>query len=159
MELGYESAVCTSYQDGARGASLLAEKLMMLCEEAIDYRPLYSLEDSIISKIEKVCKEIYHAKEVVIDNNIKEKLNYLETLGFGNLPVCIAKTQYSFSDNPKLLGNPKDFSMHVTDVRLASGAGFIVILMGNIMTMPGLGKISAYLGMDIDKDSNITGLY
>ena len=114
---------------------------------------------SILDKIDKVCKEIYHAKNIVVNDNIKQKIMKIEELGFSNLPVCIAKTQYSFSDDPKLLGSPKDFDMTITDIRLASGAGFVIVLMGNIMTMPGLGKESAYLNMDIDNNGNIDGIY
>ena len=114
---------------------------------------------SIIDKINGVAKEIYRANNVIINNELKEKIKVIEENGFGNLPICIAKTQYSFSDNPKLLGAPENFNMTVTDIRLCSGAGFIVVLMGNIMTMPGLAKKSAYLNMDIDNNGNIEGLF
>ena len=114
---------------------------------------------SLIEKINKVCTEIYRASNVVISDQAKEKLALYEQNGFGNLPVCIAKTQYSLTDNQKILGAPRNFTMTVTDVRLSSGAGFVVCLMGNIMTMPGLSKEPAYLKMKISKSGKISGLY
>jgi len=96
---------------------------------------------------------------ILIPKKIKEKINVIEKNGFVNLPICVAKTQYSFSDNPKILGSPTNFDMKINDVRLSSGAGFIVVLMGNIMTLPGLAKNSAYLNMNIDGNNNISGLF
>ena len=110
-------------------------------------------------KINIIAKEIYRADNIIIDNEVREYIEEIEKQGFGNLPICIAKTQYSFTDNPKLLGAPSNFDMTVTDVKLCSGAGFIVVLMGSIMTMPGLAKNSAYLNMDIDTKGNIKGLF
>ena len=156
---GYTIEVCTSFKDGGKGATKLASKISEICDNDIDFKPLYSFDNKIINKITKVCKEIYRANDVIMPDVVKEKIKLYEENGFGNLPICIAKTQYSFSDNPKLLGAPQDFSMEVTDVRLSSGAGFIVVLMGSIMTMPGLGKNSAYLNMDIDSKGTITGLF
>jgi len=158
-ELGCLFDISTSFADGGKGAIGLAEKVISLCERDVDYQKLYDYNLPIIEKINTVCKEIYHAKEVVISDKVKEKILDYEKNGFGNLPICIAKTQYSFSDNQKLLGNPKDFTMKVTNVRLSSGAGFIVVLMGSIMTMPGLSKTPAYLNMKFSKNSKISGLY
>lgn len=158
-ELGYEVDICNSYKYGGEGSLTLAKKIIEICENAIDYKPLYDYKKSIIDKINVVAKQIYRANDVIINDEIKEKIRDIELNGFGNLPVCIAKTQYSFSDNPKLLGAPSDFKMEVTDIKLSSGAGFVVVLMGNIMTMPGLGKQSAYLNMDVDNSGNITGLF
>lgn len=159
LNKGYVAEVCTSYQEGGKGAISIAEKLIELCAKKVDYQPLYNFKESIIDKINKVCTQIYHAGNVVISKEIKEKIDQIEKIGFGHLPICIAKTQYSFSNNAKILGNPIDHEMTITDVKLSSGAGFIVVCMGNIMTMPGLGKSSAYLSMDIDNNGNITGLY
>ena len=158
-DLGCLFDISTSFVDGGKGAISLAEKVIKLCENDVDYQKLYDYNLPIIDKINIICKEIYHAKEVIISDKVKEKIMDYEKNGFGNLPVCIAKTQYSFTDNQKILGNPVDFSMNVTNVRLSSGAGFIVVLMGSIMTMPGLSKEPAYLNMKFSKNGKISGLY
>ena len=158
-DLGCRFAVSTSYVEGGKGSINLAKEVIDLCNKDVDYKPLYDFSEPIITKIEKVCQEIYHAKEVIISDKALEKINLLNKNNFANLPICIAKTQYSLTDNPKILGNPKDFTMTVTDIRLASGAGFIVVLMGSIMTMPGLPKESAYLKMKFSNQGKISGLY
>ena len=96
---------------------------------------------------------------MIFSDEIKEKIKKLEDIGMDKLPICIAKTQYSFTDDPKILGAPSNFKLNITDIKLSSGASFIVVLMGNIMTMPGLSKNGAYLNMKIDSNSNITGLF
>jgi len=158
-ELGYKSVICSSYSKGSKGAIELANEITNLCNNEVDYKPLYDHNLPVVDKINIITKEIYRASNVIINDNMKEKIKKIEENGFGNLPICIAKTQYSFSDNPKLLGAPENFDMTVTDVRLCSGAGFIVVLMGNIMTMPGLAKKSAYLNMNINNEGNISGLF
>lgn len=158
-ELGYPIEICDSFKLGSEGALSIANKVIEICEKEIDFKPLYNFNDSIINKINIVANEIYRASNVIISNDIKEKIEQLEKNNLGNLPICIAKTQYSFSDNPKLLGAPKNFDMTISDIKISSGAGFIVVLMGNIMTMPGLGKKSAYLDMKIDSNFNISGLF
>lgn len=158
-DLGYKAIVSTSYKDGSKGAKELAKEIVKICDNDIDYKPLYNYSDSIIDKINKVSKEIYRARNVIINDDIKEKIALIEKNNLDKYPICIAKTQYSFSDNPKLLGAPENFDMTVTDIKISSGAGFIVVLMGNIMTMPGLGKNAAYLNMKIDKNNNIEGLF
>ncbi len=159
QDLGCRFAISTSYVEGGKGSINLAKEVIDLCNREVDYKPLYDFSEPIITKIEKVCQEIYHAKEVIISAKALEKINLLSKNKFANLPICIAKTQYSLTDNPKILGNPKDFTMTVTDIRLASGAGFIVVLMGSIMTMPGLPKESAYLKMKFSNQGKISGLY
>jgi len=158
-DLGYKIDICESFSKGGLGALNLAKDIIDVCNSPVDYKPLYSFNDTIINKINKICKEIYRAKDVIIGNEIKEKINFIEKNNLDKLPVCIAKTQYSFTDNPKMLGAPDDFDMTVTDIKVSNGAGFIVVLMGNIMTMPGLGKQSAYLNMDIDNNGIIKGLF
>lgn len=158
-ELGYPIEICDSFKLGSDGALSIANKVIEICEKETDFKPLYNFNDSIINKINIVANEIYRASNVIISNDIKEKIEQLEKNNLGNLPICIAKTQYSFSDNPKLLGAPKNFDMTISDIKISSGAGFIVVLMGNIMTMPGLGKKSAYLDMKIDSNFNISGLF
>ena len=159
QDLGCRFAVSTSYVEGGKGSINLAKEVIDLCNREVDYKPLYDFSEPIITKIEKVCQEIYHAKEVIISDKALEKINLLNKNNFANLPICIAKTQYSLTDNPKILGNPKDFTMTVTDIRLSAGAGFIVVLMGSIMTMPGLPKESAYLKMKFSNQGKISGLY
>lgn len=158
-DLGCEFGVSDSFAKGGEGAVDLARKLVKLCENKPDYKPLYSYDLSIEEKINKICKEIYRAKDVVISDKAKEKIKEYEKNGFGKCPVCIAKTQYSLTDDQKVLGSPRDFTMHVKDVRLSSGAGFIVILMGSIMTMPGLSKEPAYKKMKFYTNGKIEGLY
>ena len=157
--LGYSAEVCTAYKNGSIGAIDLANKILNICNNDVDYKPLYSFNDSIINKINKIAKEIYRASNLIISDEIRDKINFIEENNLGNLPICIAKTQYSFTDNPKLLGAPNNFDMTVTDIKVSAGAGFIVVLMGNIMTMPGLAKNSAYLNIDIDNSGNLTGLF
>lgn len=159
LNMGYPIEICTSFKDGGKGALELAKKIIEICENKIDYKSLYNFNDSIIEKIKKISKEIYRADNINISEEASKKISLFESMGKGNLPICIAKTQYSFTDNPKMLGAPINFDMNVTDVKLSSGAGFIVVLMGNIMTMPGLGKNSAYLNMDIDNNGKIKGLF
>ena len=159
QDLGCRFAISTSYVEGGKGSINLAKEVIDLCNRDVDYKPLYDFSEPIITKIEKVCQEIYHAKEVTISAKALEKINLLNKNNFANLPICIAKTQYSLTDNPKILGNPKDFTMTVTDIRLSAGAGFIVVLMGSIMTMPGLPKESAYLQMKFSNQGKISGLY
>ena len=158
-KIGLKAVVCTSFKDGSNGAIELAEEVVNICDNEVDYKPLYNYNNGIKDKINKICKEIYHAKEVIYSDDINKKIKELEENGFKELPVCIAKTQYSFSDNAKLLGAPSDFKMKITDIKLSSGAGFIVVLMGSIMTMPGLSKKAAYLGMSIDNEGKIEGIY
>lgn len=157
--LGCSFDISESFAKGGEGALGLASKIIKICDNEVDYHQLYDYNLSLIEKINKVCTEIYRASNVVISDQAKEKLALYEQNGFGNLPVCIAKTQYSLTDNQKILGAPRDFAMTVTDVRLSSGAGFVVCLMGNIMTMPGLSKEPAYLKMKISKSGKISGLY
>ena len=159
QDLGCRFAISTSYVEGGKGSINLAKEVIDLCNKEVDYKPLYDFSEPIITKIEKVCQEIYHAKEVTISAKALEKIDLLNKNNFANLPICIAKTQYSLTDNPKILGNPKDFTMTVTDIRLSAGAGFIVVLMGSIMTMPGLPKESAYLKMKFSNQRKISGLY
>lgn len=157
--LGYQVEISSSYKDGGVGAINLAKKIINICDNNCDFKPLYSFNDSITNKINIIAKNIYRAKNVIINDELLKKIKKYEEMGMNNLPICIAKTQYSFSDDASKLGAPVDFDMKVTDIRLCSGAGFIVVLMGNIMTMPGLGKNSAYLNMDIDNNGRIKNLF
>ena len=157
--MGIRICICTSYKDGSTGALDLASEIVKICDNEIDFKPLYDFNDSIVAKINTIAKEIYRAKEVIYDDKVRDKIKNIEENGYSNLPICIAKTQYSFSDDPKKLGAPVSFDMTISDIKVSAGAGFIVVLMGNIMTMPGLGKTPAYLNMDIDSELNVTGLF
>lgn len=157
-DLGCLFDISESFSKGGEGAINLAEKVIKLCDNKIDYQKLYDYNLPIKEKINKICKEIYRAGNVEYSDIANEKIKSFEDNGFGSFPVCIAKTQYSLTDDQKVLGSPRDFTMKVTDVRLSSGAGFIVVLMGKIMTMPGLPKEAAYLKMTISDKGNIKGL-
>ncbi len=159
-EVGVEATECRGFEKGSEGTTDLAKVVVETIENnKSDFKPIYPLDISIEEKIEKIAKEIYRAKGVNFTAEAKRKLKYMKEHGFSNLPVCIAKTQYSFSDNPKSLNAPEDFEITVRDLNLSNGAGFVVALTGDIMTMPGLAKVPAALKMDIDSDGNIVGLF
>lgn len=159
-EMGADFAVSKVWEKGGEGGIELANKVLDVLENKKSaFKVLYNEEDSIVSKIETVAKEIYGADGVVIDAKAKKEIARLEGLGYDKLPVCIAKTQYSLSDNPTLLGRPKGFKITVKEVRVSAGAGFIVVLTGNVMVMPGLPKVPAAENIDVDSNGNITGLF
>lgn len=147
------------FSQGGKGGVELAEEVVRLCDQNVaPYKPLYELELPIEEKIETIAKEIYRADGVVFSLEAKQQLDEIVALGFDHLPVCMAKTQYSFSDDAALLGAPRNFDIHVKEVRLSAGAGFVVAITGAIMTMPGLPKVPAANGMDITEDGEIIGL-
>ncbi|HEY7671156.1 MAG TPA: formate--tetrahydrofolate ligase [Gammaproteobacteria bacterium] len=158
-EQGVEALVCEHFAKGSKGATHLAQSMVKL----IDTKPgklrfVYEDADELWKKIGKVAKHVYHASEVVADTAVRTKIDKFQQDGFGNLPICIAKTQYSFSTDPKLRGAPEGHVFNVRDVYLSSGAGFMVVLSGDMMTMPGLPKVPASDNIDIDADGNIVGL-
>ena len=144
---------------GGAGASELADEVLRLCSNENGFEEAYALDVSIREKIESIAKRIYRASDVSFTDNAKKQMQQLEELGFGNVPVCMAKTQYSFSDDMKLLGAPKDFTLTVRSMKISAGAGFIVAITGDIMTMPGLPKVPAAENIDVDKDGKISGLF
>ena len=158
-DLNCECAVSSSYENGGEGAKDLALKIVKLCENEKEFHLLYDESDSIKNKISKISKEIYHAGSVKYLDAALKSISKIEEMGLDKLPVCIAKTQYSISDDAKKLGYPKDYEITVRDVKVNSGAGFIVVYMGKIMTMPGLSKVPAYEKMHIDDDGTIYGLF
>ena len=158
-DLGCEFAISTSYKDGGVGAIDLAKKIVKLSENEKEFNLLYDENDSIINKIQKLSKEIYHAGSVKFLDEAINSIKKIEELNLDKLPICVAKTQYSISDDAKKLGYPKDYEITVRDVKINSGAGFIVVYMGKIMTMPGLSKNPAYENMHIDNDGTIYGLF
>jgi len=153
-------SLVTAWGEGGKGGADLARKVVKLCEKTENkFKYTYELTDTISEKIEKVAKNIYGATEVEFLPEALEKINALQKTEYKNLPICIAKTQYSLSDDAKNLLCDKPFNIHVRDVILKSGAGFIVALTGNIFTMPGLPKIPAAEKINIDKDGNIVGIF
>ena len=158
QELGVDFAVAKVWQDGGRGGVVLARKILKAINKPSQFKFLYNVNDSIESKINKITKEVYGADGVNFSAKAKKEIKGLEKLKMDKLPICLAKTQYSFSDNPKKLGVPKNFKINVREVKVSAGAGFIVAMAGNIMTMPGLPKKPAAEKIDIDKYGNIIGL-
>ena len=148
-----------SFEKGSEGAKDLAEKIVQACDEKSDFRYSYDLEDSIKEKIEKVAKKIYGAADVEYEISAEKEIERIEKLGYGKLPICIAKTQYSLSDDDKNLECDKPFNIHIKDVKLRAGAEFIVVLTGKIMTMPGLSKHPAYENIDLDENGKIVGIF
>ena len=159
-ERGCEFAISEVWEKGGEGGIALAEKVLKTLEEKEShFEPLYPSELPLTEKIETVAKEIYGAKGVNYTAAAKKQLAKLTELGFGELPVCMAKTQYSLSDDPALLGRPKDFDITVREAYVSAGAGFVVVLTGAVMTMPGLPKQPAAFGIDVDESGKITGLF
>lgn len=158
-ELGVNVVLSQVWAKGGEGGLALADEVMRLCEAENHFQFVYPLEASIREKIEMIASKIYRADGVIFEGNAKKQLAQLEALGFDRVPVCMAKTQFSFSDNPALLGAPRGFHITVTDLKIDAGAGFIVAKTGNIMTMPGLPKVPAAERIDVDNTGKITGLF
>ena len=156
---GVDVAVTKCFAQGSDGAVELAEKVVSACEQESNYKPLYSLDVSIEEKIEIIAKEIYGADGVEYSAAAKKSIAEFDKLGAEKMPVCIAKTQYSLSDNAKLLGRPSGFKLHIESVELSNGAGFVVCRTGSVMTMPGLSKSPAAYSIDIDEKGNTVGLF
>jgi formate--tetrahydrofolate ligase len=158
-ELGVNARLSEVWAKGGEGGKALAEEVVRLCEEPSNFKFAYETDLTIEEKLRQIAQKVYHADDVMLLPAAKNKADRLEELGFGNLPICVAKTQYSFSDDPKLLGAPKDFTMTVRDIKVSAGAGFIVALTGEIMTMPGLPKVPVAETIDVDETGKIRGLF
>ncbi|MBQ8598349.1 MAG: formate--tetrahydrofolate ligase [Lachnospiraceae bacterium] len=159
-ERGCEFAISEVWEKGGEGGISLAEKVISTLEtKESNFKLIYENDRSLKEKIEAVSKEIYGASGVDYSSVAEKQLAQLEALGFGNLPVCMAKTQYSLSDDPTLLGRPENFTMHVREAYVSAGAGFVVVLTGTVMTMPGLPKQPAAFNIDVNEDGVITGLF
>ena len=159
-ELGVNTVLSTVWAEGGKGGEALAREVVRLCEEEKgDFTFSYDLEGSIEDKIEAVVKKVYGGNGITVMPNAKKQIAQLEALGFSNCPVCMAKTQYSFSDDPTKLGAPENFTVTIKNVKISAGAGFIVVLTGDILTMPGLPKSPAAERIDVDENGKITGLF
>ena len=158
-ELGVNVVLSRVWAEGGAGGTDLAREVVRLCDEKNDFHFVYPLDISIREKIEAVATKIYRADGVVFESKAEKQLKELEALGFNDVPVCMAKTQYSFSDRPELKGAPKGFKITVKDLKIDAGAGFIVVKTGDIMTMPGLPKVPAAENIDVDNEGRITGLF
>ncbi|MBR4471121.1 MAG: formate--tetrahydrofolate ligase [Erysipelotrichaceae bacterium] len=158
-ELGVNVALSEVWGKGGEGGKALAEEVVRLCEQPNDFSFAYDLDLPIREKLETIARKIYHADGIHLPGNTPKQLKQLEELGFSNLPICMAKTQYSFSDDQSKLGAPKDFKITIRNLKVSAGAGFIVALTGDIMTMPGLPKVPAAEKIDVDENGVITGLF
>ena len=157
---GVNVALSDVFARGGEGGIDLAKEVIALAESnTADFHPLYDLDMPLKAKIETIAKEIYGADGVTYSKDTNKALKEFEELGFGNLPVCMAKTQYSFSDDASLVGRPSGFKINIANCRLSAGAGFIVVLSGNILTMPGLPRIPAAENIDVSDDGVISGLF
>ena len=158
-ELGVNVALSEVWAKGGEGGIALAEEVIRLVEEPNDFTYSYELEGSIEDKLNQIVQKVYGGKRVVLTANAKKQAAQLEAQGFGNCPICVAKTQYSLTDDPAKLGAPTDFEVTVRNLKISAGAGFIVALTGDIMTMPGLPKVPAAEKIDVDETGKITGLF
>ncbi|HFZ7526197.1 TPA: formate--tetrahydrofolate ligase [Streptococcus pyogenes] len=156
---GVDVVISDVWANGGAGARELAEKVVTLAEQDNQFRFVYEEDDSIETKLTKIVTKVYGGKGITLSPAAKRELADLERLGFGNYPICMAKTQYSFSDDAKKLGAPTDFTVTISNLKVSAGAGFIVALTGAIMTMPGLPRVPASETIDIDEEGNITGLF
>jgi len=158
-ERGVNVVLSEVWAKGGDGGKALAEEVVRLCDQPNNFDYSYELDATIEEKLETICKRIYHADGVQLTPSAKKQAQQLTALGFGNLPICMAKTQYSFSDDPTLLGAPRGFNVTVRNLKVSAGAGFIVALTGDIMTMPGLPKVPAAEKIDVDENGKISGLF
>ena len=159
-EHGAKVALCEVWAHGGKGGEDLARAVIDACEKGESHcAPLYPDDMPLVDKIRTIAQKIYGAADIALSDDARKTLADLEKLGYGNLPVCMAKTQYSLSDDPKALGCPQGFTLHIREVQIAAGAGFVIAITGSIMKMPGLPKAPASNNIDVDKDGNITGLF
>ena len=158
-ELGVNVALSEVWAKGGEGGKALAEEVIRLCEQPSHFQFVYDTQASIQEKLDTIVKKVYHGERDVLTANAKKQAQQLTDLGFGDLPICLAKTQYSFSDDQTLLGAPSGFEVTVRNLKVSAGAGFIVALTGDIMTMPCLPKVPSAEKIDVDENGKITGLF
>ena len=158
--MGVKATLCTHWSNGGEGTKELATHVVDLIDQKrANFKFLYDEKTPLLEKVETVAKEIYRANEVVADSKIKDQLKSFEEAGYGNLPICVAKTQYSFSTDPNAKGAPTGHSLPIREVRLSSGAEFIVVICGAIMTMPGLPRVPAADSIKLNEKGEIEGLF
>jgi formate--tetrahydrofolate ligase len=158
--LGVKASLCTHWANGGEGTKELAAHVAGLCEnDEAKFKFLYENKTPLFKKIEIIAKEIYRANEVIADTKTRDQLKNFEEAGYGELPICIAKTQYSFSTDPSLKGAPSGHALPIREIRLSSGAEFIVVVCGAIMTMPGLPRIPAADSIKLNKKGEVEGLF
>lgn len=158
-EIGVVAKISKAYEEGGKGSIELAREVKKLLNQNSNFTMLYEDRDSISDKINKVVREVYHGKGYTLTKKAENELKLIENSKYANLPICIAKTQYSFSDNPLLIGAPEEFIVTISDIKVSAGAGFIVVYLGDIMTMPGLPKEPASINIDVDSNMNIIGIF
>ena len=159
-ERGVKIALCEVWAHGGKGGEALARAVIDTCEQGESHcAPLYPDDLPLVEKIRTIAQKLYGAADIALSDEARKTLQELEKLGYGNLPVCMAKTQYSLSDDPKALGCPQGFTLNIREVQIAAGAGFVIAITGAIMQMPGLPKTPASNNIDVDKDGNISGLF
>ena len=158
--MGVKATLCTHWSNGGEGTKELATHVVdLINQKRANFKFLYDENTPLLKKVETVAKEIYRANEVVADSKIKDQLKSFEEAGYGNLPICVAKTQYSFSTDPNAKGAPTGHSLPIREVRLSSGAEFIVVICGAIMTMPGLPRVPAADSIKLNEKGEIEGLF
>ena len=159
--MGVRAFVCKHWEKGSEGTVDLANEVVSVIheEDGTNFAPLYESKMSLLKKIRTIAQRIYHANDVVADTKIRNQLIEWENAGYGELPICMAKTQYSFSTDPNLRGAPDDHSIPIREVRLSAGAGFVVVICGEIMTMPGLPRVPSSEAIHLDKNGDIQGLF
>ena len=158
--LGAEAILCKHWEKGSEGITELAKRVVEIADgEKSQFAPLYPDDMSLFQKIETICKRIYRADEVLANKAIRDQLKAWEQSGFGNLPVCMAKTQYSFTTDPNRRGAPTGHSIPIREVRLSAGAGFVVVICGDIMTMPGLPRVPSAESICLNSEAQIEGLF
>ena len=158
-DLGVNVVLSNVWAEGGKGGEELAKEVVALCEKENDFSFSYELDGSIEDKIEAIVKRVYGGNGISVLPAAKKQIETLRELGFDKLPICVAKTQYSFSDDPTKLGAPENFTVTIKNVKVSAGAGFIVVLTGDIMTMPGLPKVPAAEKIDVDENGVISGLF
>ena len=161
LKFGVKTSLCTHWSNGGEGTKDLANNVVELCTKSKknEFKFLYSAETTLWKKIEAIAKEIYNASEVVADTKIRDQLKKMEEDGFGKFPICVAKTQYSFSTDPSLKGAPSGHVLPIREIRLSSGAEFIVVICGAVMTMPGLPRVPAADSIKLNDKGDIEGLF
>ena len=156
---GAKVILARHWAEGGKGATDLAKEVVRLCDEPNSFKFVYDESETLWEKMKAIATRIYHASDITADTKVRAQIKQLQDSGYGHYPVCVAKTQYSFSTDPKLRGAPSGHVVNIREVRLAAGAEFVVMICGDVMTMPGLPKIPSAVNIDVDEDGRISGLF